>query len=251
MSLALPGSPSVPLTTTMGARLRVRAASSTAESLRATGNAAPPRPRRSTCSAMLISCSAVSRGTLPKTVWYPARSIRRSRSRPAVRRGCPMQKVSGTAGGIIAAQPRAGHRCAGCRGDLGSAGLGGAGSSGAGFRGAACLVLASVVRAVVPDAAMLDCARQTPVRRQRRDRLPGARLGRCNRGGWHVVRSSEPGAVEHRMGSRLRPVPGSRDQPDHQRERDCREARPVAPVDIWLGRAAAQQSGTMASGHAR
>jgi len=50
---------------------------------------------------MSISRSAVRHGSRPKTMWYPTRSIRRYRSRPAVRRGRPTHSASGTVGGIM------------------------------------------------------------------------------------------------------------------------------------------------------
>jgi hypothetical protein len=64
--LALPGSPSVPLTRITVLRLRAVAESMTARILRAKGNAAPPRPRISTRSTISTSCLAFMRWIAPK-----------------------------------------------------------------------------------------------------------------------------------------------------------------------------------------
>src|SRR6266566_4457785 len=101
LSLALPGSPSVALTTTIGAQSFASAFFTTALSLRPKGNAAPPWPRRSTCSAIEISSSAESRGSGPKMSRWASRSSRGIRSRPAVSLAAPILMMVGASRPLI------------------------------------------------------------------------------------------------------------------------------------------------------
>src|SRR5512142_538408 len=105
LSLMLPGSPSVALTTTMGGQSCSSAFFTTALSLRAKGNAAPPWPRRSTCSAMAISSSAESRGSGPKMSRWASRSSRGIRSSPAVSRAAPILMIAGASTPLIELTP--------------------------------------------------------------------------------------------------------------------------------------------------
>ena len=59
------------------------------------GNAAPPWPRRSTCSAIEISSSTDSLGSGPKISRWASRSSRGIRSRPAVSRAAPILMIAG------------------------------------------------------------------------------------------------------------------------------------------------------------
>src|SRR5271165_6105150 len=95
LSLTLPGSPSVALTTTIVGLSVASAEATTALSLRANGNAAPPWPRRSTCSAIEISSSTESLGSGPKISRWASRSSRGIRSSPAVSLAAPILMIAG------------------------------------------------------------------------------------------------------------------------------------------------------------
>ena len=105
LSLTLPGSPSVALTTTTGAQSFASAFFTTALSLRAKGNAAPPWPRRSTCSVIEISSSAESRGSGPKISRWASRSSRGIRSSPAVSLAAPILMIVGASRPLIGLIP--------------------------------------------------------------------------------------------------------------------------------------------------
>ena len=120
-SLALAGSPSMALTTTVG----LPPAERTVASLRADGNDAPPRPDSPDASTRAPSCAAPSLGPAPtgRGPWcsrwagraplWRARQHDSRRARSGLEKGaCPRGRC-GRARGDCA--PRAGSRCASCQ----------------------------------------------------------------------------------------------------------------------------------------